>query len=215
MERGGSKLRKFYELFRPRVEMTELDRQRRTLRDQMAGLAQKRISVGSAGIVEPGWVPTDLPVLDVLQESDWLAICEPESLDAILSEHMWEHLTKDDGEIAAKNCYRYLKRGGYLRVAVPDGFHPSSAYREHVRPGGIGPGADDHKVLYDYRSLKDVLVSAGFKISLLEYFDEKGNFRFHPWNSEDGHVLRSSRYDRRNAGGTLNYTSLIIDAVKA
>jgi len=46
-------------------------------------------------------------------------------LDAILAEHVWEHLTKEEALIAALTCYRYIKNGGYLRVAVPDGPHPN------------------------------------------------------------------------------------------
>lgn len=37
-----------------------------------------------------------------------------------LAEHVWEHMTYEEGCQAAKNCYDYLADGGYLRVAVPD-----------------------------------------------------------------------------------------------
>lgn len=36
---------------------------------------------------------------------------------------------------------RVLKPGGYVRVAVPDGFHPDPAYIEMGRPGGYGTGS--------------------------------------------------------------------------
>ncbi|EPZ57278.1 hypothetical protein H477_2356 [[Clostridium] sordellii ATCC 9714] len=29
-------------------------------------------------------------------------------------------MTKEEGIVAAKNCYDFLKEGGYIRVAVPD-----------------------------------------------------------------------------------------------
>ena len=80
--------------------------------------------------------------------------------------------------------------------------------------GGTGIGSDDHKILYNYKSLKELLESAGFKVALLEYCDENGKFHFNEWSSKDGHIVRSKRYDPRNKDGALNYTSLIIDAIK-
>ena len=99
-------------------------------------------------------------------------------------------------------------------VAVPDVFHPDSAYIEAVRPGGTGVGAEDHKVLYNYKTLTELLKNTGFEVELLEYWDENGKFHFKDWSSEYGHVQRSKRYDKRNQDGTLTYTSLIVDAIK-
>jgi predicted SAM-dependent methyltransferase len=48
----------------------------------------------------------------------------------------------------------------------------------------------------------------------LEYYDEAGAFHFKGWNPSDGLVHRSKRYDRRNDGTRLNYTSIILDARK-
>lgn len=80
--------------------------------------------------------------------------------------------------------------------------------------GGTGPGADNHRCLYDHSSLAGILQRAGFHVRLLEWFDESGVFHASTWNPEDGQVLRSASFDPRNAGGELRYTSLIIDAVK-
>jgi predicted SAM-dependent methyltransferase len=54
---------------------------------------------------------------------------------------------------------------------------------------------------------------AGFQVELLEYWDEQGVFHFQEWSSNDGHVIRSKRYDIRNKE-KLTYTSLIIDGIK-
>jgi len=56
----------------------------------------------------------------------------------------------------------YLKPGGVLRLAVPDGLNPSAEYIEHVRPGVRGPGASDHKILYTFKVMKERLERAGF-----------------------------------------------------
>ncbi|MGF1986573.1 MAG: FkbM family methyltransferase [Nostoc sp. ZfuVER08] len=173
-----------------------------------------KIIVGSAGVNQTGWISTDINNLNLLRPEDWENMFSKSVIDVILAEHVWEHLTKDEGIIAAQNCYLYLKPGGYIRIAVPDGFHPSSEYISWVKPGGVGAGALDHKILYNYISLKEVFEIAGFKVNLLEYFDEQGEFNFIDWNSDDGMIHRSSRFDERNINGKLNYTSLILDAQK-
>jgi predicted SAM-dependent methyltransferase len=171
-----------------------------------------RIVVGSGGVVQDGWTGTDKACLDLLDPDAWENFFGKQRIDAILAEHVWEHLTLDEAVVAAKTCLRFLKPGGYLRIAVPDGNHPDRDYIRHVRPGGSGPGADDHKVLYNYELLSRTLSEAGFAIKLLEYFDEEGRFVFNEWDASDGMINRSSRYDERNRDGKLNYTSLIVDA---
>ena len=171
-----------------------------------------RIVVGSGGLVEIGWTKTEQAYLDLLKPDDWARYFKPRQIDAILAEHVWEHLTLDQGIAAAKLCMRYLRPGGYLRIAVPDGNHPDPNYVGAVKPGGLGPGADDHKVLYDYKLLSRVISEVGFQVELLEYFDENGRFVYNPWVAADGMIYRSSRYDERNRDGNLNYTSLVVDA---
>ncbi len=173
-----------------------------------------KIVVGASDIFDKGWVPTDMEFLNLLEEGDWKNYFKVDTIAAILAEHVWEHLTPQQGELAASNCFKYLKPGGHLRIAIPDGNHPDPEYIEHVRIGGIGPGAHDHKVLYTYKTLSAMLQRVGFKVNLLEYFDEAGQFHQNAWKAEDGFIHRSKDHDKRNAGGQLKYTSLLVDAVK-
>jgi len=131
-----------------------------------------KIVVGASGIHDPGWIPTEIEYLNLMKPEHWSRFFKPDSIDAILAEHVWEYLAKEEASFAAKICFRYLKPNGYLRVAVPDGFHPDPRYIEWVRVGGIGPGADDHKILYTYKSLGAIFEAVGFKVVLCEYFDE-------------------------------------------
>ncbi len=137
-------------------------------------------------------------------------------MDAILAEHVWEHLDPGQGLAAARNCFVYLKPGGRVRAAVPDGLHPDPAYRAHVRPRAPGEesGDPDHRVLYDHRSFAALFEGAGFEVELLEYHDESGRFHEVEWSLEAGMIHRSRRFDQRNAGGKLAYTSVILDARK-
>lgn len=186
---------------------------RRQLRLTPAGCG--RIIVGAGGTALAGWVSTDVDVLDLTRRRDWARVVPSDGLRAILAEHVWEHLTPEAGRRAARLCYEYLRPGGYLRIAVPDGYHPAPEYQEWVRPGGSGPGADDHKVLYTYQTLSALLTGVGFDVRLLEYFDRDGQFHFVEWSPADGAVERSSRFDERNRRTPLAYTSLILDAVRA
>lgn len=173
-----------------------------------------RIVLGSGGVPMQGWLVTDIDQLNILVDQDWRRFFVPNSLEAILAEHVWEHLSAEQGLDAARLCFRYLRTGGRLRVAVPDGLHPDPAYIDAVKPGGGGPGADDHKALYTYPTLRALFENAGFTTRALEYFDEGGAFHAVEWSPADGIIRRSVRFDDRNQDGQLRYTSIIIDAIK-
>ena len=173
-----------------------------------------KVVVGSSDIFEPGWIPSEWHFLNLLKEQEWLTYFKEDSISNILAEHVWEHLTPEDGKVAVRTCYRFLKKGGRLRIAVPDGFHPDATYIDNVKPGGKGAGADDHKILYTYKIMTDILEQAGYTVQLVEYFDESGIFHHNAWDAAAGYIHRSLKNDRRNADGKPNYTSLIVDAVK-
>lgn len=174
-----------------------------------------KLNVGSAAKnFDKTWFATDIETLNLTKEDDWKKLLGFLRVDYIMAEHVWEHLLAEDTILANKNCYRFLKKKGVLRIAVPDGFHPDPGYIEHVKPAGSGFGASDHKILYNYKTLKQSLEEVGFTVSLLEYWDENKEFHFIDWSDEGGHIVRSKRYDKRNQQGILNYTSLIVDAIK-
>ncbi|MFO7606148.1 MAG: hypothetical protein R6W72_07610 [Desulfurivibrionaceae bacterium] len=173
-----------------------------------------KITVGAGGTSQKGWVSTDIEHLNLLDELTWARYFKESSVDAIIAEHVWEHLAADEAVVAIKHCFSYLKRDGYIRIAVPDGFHPSPQYIDAVKPGGSGDGSDDHKALYNYKTITELIRKAGFEVKLLEWYDQKGKFHFVDWSPETGMIWRSSRFDQRNKDNKLNYTSLIVDAIK-
>lgn len=176
---------------------------------------KKKISIGAGGVdYGNDWYATDIVWHDITRDSNWKRMLFFLKLDNIMAEHVWEHLTDEHTISANANCFKYLKNGGTLRLAVPDGFNPNSDYINYVKPGGYGAGADDHKILYTYKIMKQRLEKAGFIVELLEYWDENGQFHFKEWTDENGRISRSKRYDERNVNGQLNYTSLIVDAKK-
>lgn len=190
-------------------------RRRNGLRRSLSAAPSPRLVIGAAGIAQPGWIATDRDQLDLLQPESWAELLQPGSVDAMVAEHVWEHLSLDDGRRAAETCWRFLRPGGRLRIAVPDGWHPDPAYRDFARPQGLAPGADDHRVLYTLPTLRTMLEGVGYVVRPLEHFDERGEWHETAWSSDDGHIRRSRRFDPRNESGSLRrVTSLIVDAFK-
>ncbi|PWK09023.1 class I SAM-dependent methyltransferase [Tumebacillus permanentifrigoris] len=165
----------------------------------------------------PGWLYTQEDELNLLRREDWAARFAPASIEAILAEHVWEHLTLREAGEAAVLCYEFLRLGGHIRVAVPDFHFPNEEYHHICQVGGPGPAdhpAASHQVFYTYQTLTKVFEQAGFQVNLLEYCDEFGEFHEHPWADADGVIYRSRRHDHRNRDGVLRSMSLILDARK-
>ncbi|WFB35205.1 hypothetical protein P3T73_13650 [Kiritimatiellota bacterium B12222] len=199
-------------ILRTRNQLRKVHQQR--VLTSLDDLACTQLIIGAAGTRYEGWVATDKETLNLLDQESWMPLLSLESIDALLAEHIWEHLHPQEAITAAMTCYAFLKPGGHLRVAVPDGLQPRAAYIDAVKPGGTGLGAEDHKVLYTYASFRDLFEGVGFEVRLLEYFDEQGHFHCAEWDPAEGMIQRSKRFDARNAEGGLVYTSLILDAVK-
>ena len=170
-----------------------------------------KIIIGAGQTLYDGWIATDVPAFDVRTREDWERLFPPQSIDRLLAEHVFEHLTVAEFAEFLVCARKHLSASGRIRIAVPDGHHPDSDYIERVRPGGSGLGAYDHKVLYTSDLMADLLRGQGYQYELLEYFDAGGRFHRRPWNAEDGYVGRSADHDRRNKDGQLRFTSLIID----
>nr|WP_077622888.1 protein distantly related to SAM-dependent methyltransferase [Sediminibacillus massiliensis] len=165
----------------------------------------------------PGWIHTQEEEINLIDEDTWNRRFDCQSITAILAEHVWEHLSYEEGRMAARICFDYLKPGGYLRCAVPDGYFQNEEYQHIVKVGGPGPlshPAASHKIVYNYKSLTELFQIAGFEVKLLEYCDEQGNFYQNDWKAEDGVIFRSKQFDPRNQGKELVAPSLILDAIK-
>ena len=201
-------------LYRPiRNRVVLASAKRRAAASRKAGTACHLV-VGANHKFQEGWIGLERYTLDVTVAEDWARIFEPNSLDTVLAEHVWEHLPPEQAQAATALCFRYLRPGGRLRLAVPDGHFPDSEYIEFVRPGGNGPGAWDHHELYTRTSLGRLMEGAGFGIEPLEHFDEQGQFHAVDWSADDGYIRRSTRFYRDFQFGEHFYTSLILDGIK-
>ena len=55
-----------------------------------------------------------------MRRGDFERMFAVEQPTAFLAEHVWEHMTFEEGCLAAQNGYDYLADGGYVCAAVPD-----------------------------------------------------------------------------------------------
>ena len=72
------------------------------------------------------------------------------SVDVVYHSHVLEHFTKNDGAKFMKECHRVLKRGGIIRVAVPDLESIVIEYLKNLRLANEGEKDAEH----DYNWIK-------------------------------------------------------------
>lgn len=200
------------------------------------GDGEVRVIIGSGSQRLEGWLATDIDKLNIVEESSWRRLFKPGSIDRLLAEHVFEHLSLRELRDALAHIHRYMKPGGMLRLAVPDAFHPSRYYYNLVKPGGWETPYE-HMLFLEHEMLSRVANEIGFEVRLIEYFDDSGIFHGTNYRSEDGVIQRCAR---NNAGLDTNdakimsrfyesipehlrqqfydkhisYTSLIVDLVK-
>jgi len=178
----------------------------------VVGAGSSTSMFGAPNSIYEGWILTDHATLNALEKSDWTKVFTAGTISRIFAEHVVEHWTADGLREFLGITGKYLVPGGNLRIAVPDGFHPDGGYIEEVKPGGTGPGSDDHRVLYNYQTLSKIFADENWEYDLLEYFDEHHEFHSKAWNKDNGFVERAEHTDPRNENSPLSYTSLILDA---
>lgn len=174
-----------------------------------------RVIIGAGTQRWDGWIPTQREDLDLRDRGSWERAFGNRLADALLCEHVWEHLTEAEGRAAARVCFEFLRPGGFMRCAVPDRNFPDAAYQTAVQVGGPGPPdhpAADHRIVYDQHLFADVFTRAGFEVDLLEYCDDEGRLHYRQWDLASGPIYRSLLMDHRNRDGRIGFASLILDA---
>jgi predicted SAM-dependent methyltransferase len=172
------------------------------------------IIVGAGTTKYKKWLSTNYPWFNLIELKSYKKYFQSRNVEKILAEHVFEHLTLEEGKKAINNLKEILKPNGKIRIAVPDGFNPDKKFIDWVRPNGLGPGADDHKVLYNYKLIHEIF-DEDFEIKYLEYFNEKSEFIYTNWtnNSDNGYIMRSRYEDKRNTNEEIKYNSIIVDAI--
>lgn len=131
----------------------------------------------------PGFIHIDLddyPHLAYKHDIASLPMFSNNSVDLIYTSHSFEYFDRQEGEKVLKEWHRVLKPGGTLRMAVPDFEAITRVYLKYKKDLGhkgiLGPlygrmeiktkGKNKtiyHKTAYDFKSLKNLLESTGFR----------------------------------------------------
>ncbi len=153
-------------------------------RRRAASLAKRRplwLHLGSAANRLDRWVNIDLfrpgRYLDLYWDLRRGIPFPAGAVDAIFAEHLFEHLTLDEGLGLMRECRRVLAPRGVARIGVPDLERYVASYLRRddlidiVRPGrptrGIALGEPfflhGHQMMYDFETLEYALRKAGFE----------------------------------------------------
>lgn len=112
---------------------------------------------------------------------------EDASADALIASHILEHFEKADGQLFLRECYRILKPGGILAIAVPDmdRFIEAKLAGDDAPLGGylwtdlnylLGGDASElnlhmrHRYMYTWESLAWTLECTGFAVERVAVF---------------------------------------------
>lgn len=137
-----------------------------------------------------GWINIDILDLKVFAEQQAYEFIQQDltqgipfqdnSVDIIMSNHLIEHITREEGKQLLKECYRVLKPGGIIRFSTPDTQIITKQYLDgkimeykYINTG-VEKAEDEaeayynllivgHKTIYDEKSLIQMMTKAGFE----------------------------------------------------
>ena len=167
-------------------------RARLKTRAHLAGLPREGllINLGCGPVPLAGWVNVDIaraPHVDVVWDLRRGLPFADSSCSAVFSEHVIEHLSRDDAGRLLHECHRVLQTGGVLRLSTPDAGRFLRSYAgdgEFLRHPGFTRPAEtpldrinhmmredgQHLWVYDSPSLLLLLKRAGFAPSVEQDF---------------------------------------------
>jgi predicted SAM-dependent methyltransferase len=115
----------------------------------------------------------DLQHIDFKTSVDNLNFTKDGSIDLIYASHVLEHFGRNEYFNVLKEWYRVLKKGGVLRIAVPDFESVIKYYKQDdnielllgLLVGGQKIGEYDyHKMVFDEKLLTKKLSEVGFRV---------------------------------------------------
>lgn len=169
-----------------------------------------KIVCGASNTKFDGWVSFNVDTLNITKDEDFKYFFDDKLIDNILLEHVIEHLEYKDFIVFLQIAKKYLKKGATLRIAVPDGNHPSQYVRELTGANGTEPGADYHKYFYTIDDMTQIASQLGFKLVKLEFFNAKGKFVCNDYNFDNGYISRCSKnYKGRFTDNIDEYNKMI------
>jgi len=166
-------------------------------------LEEKKINLGGSEDCHPkkhyeGYVSLDLATemnYGISHDLRKPLPIEDEQVDTILSEHFFEHIPYKDGLKLVNECYRVLKKGGNMRIAVPDYGSPKNkkaGLKKH------DPRHGDHVEFPTYTWANKMMKESNVEnYQISNYWDGKF-FKYKQIDYSKGWVKRTRENDCRN-----------------
>jgi predicted SAM-dependent methyltransferase len=147
------------------------------VRERLQG--HTRLHLGCGNHLLAGWANLDFGVADGVIRCDLTQPLpvDPESIDAIFTEHFIEHITRAEAQRLLADCHRVLKRGGVMRISTPnlEALVEQYRLRRTTEWSDVGWAPDSpcallneglrswgHQYVYDADELGAMLAAAGF-----------------------------------------------------
>jgi SAM-dependent methyltransferase len=161
------------------------------------------LNLGGAGDCHPKPHYENYIAVDLNGDAEWSVkhdLSQPfplpdSSVDRILSEHFFEHMAEVDVAALLKECYRVLKPGGFLRIAVPDYMNPRK--RKYLK-AKHDPDHTNHLSFPTYESLSSQVSGSPFEGYQFYHYWHGDNFVRKPIDYSVGYLKRTPDHDRRN-----------------
>ena len=112
-----------YEIYRDKKNVDKRNKtQKRVIGDYLKSNKVKKMQIGCGKNLLEGWLNTDLIHSEtvVYLDAGKSFPVESETFDFIYSEHLFEHLRVEQQINMLNEGYRILKKGGIMRIAMPN-----------------------------------------------------------------------------------------------
>lgn len=212
-----------------RYELTRKDAE--VVERYMLRQGQKKLHIGCGENIIEGWLNADLVATSSqvaqLDATKTYPFADG-TFDYIFSEHMIEHITYEEGQSLLKECFRVLKEGGKIRLSTPDlaflidlyhedkselqqryidwsarTFTPDAPRRSDTFVINNFVRAWEHTFIYDEKTLRGALQSAGFANIVRRELNESEDLAF-----------RNLENEGRMPEGFLRLESFTLEATK-
>ena len=174
-----------------------------------------KLHLGCGSIDHPDFINIDgYPHSNVhfVQRIDRLKIFKKDSVDMIYASHCLEHFRYHDTQAILDEWYRVLKKGGLIRISVPDFDLLLKIYSENGRdPDLILPqlmGGQDNKFNYHYTIFNNV--------NLTRLLENSGFRDIETWVPDQDEYARFNDFSRfcKEVSGKMYPVSLNVQATK-
>jgi len=175
----------------------------------------------------PGYINIDCQRTEaadfILDIDNIMIFCRHESVDVIYICHVLEHYSEQESKLLLKKLFWVLKPGGTLRVAVPDFNEICKRYIQNhdlKELYGLLIGRHDipyqgHKMVWDYRTLINALIGAGFNVEKIASYDQNKTDHCEIDDFSFAHLPHNKKaIEEHKWGSEYNLASLNIEAIK-